>query len=367
MLAQRIDVLLGHRSYPIYIGTDLVSNFGALCKEHNVPQTCVVITDAHVAPLYARSLLNSLTHYGFEASGIIVPAGERQKSLQRANALYTELLTRGVGRKSALIALGGGVIGDLVGFIAATYQRGVQLIQVPTTLLAQVDSSIGGKVGINHTLGKNMIGAFYQPRFVWQDVSYLATLPFRELICGIGEVVKYGIIRDTELFTFLESHMPALLKGSREELLYAQSRCVAIKAQVVSEDEFEQGVRVILNCGHTVGHALELAGQYRVLKHGEAVLLGLVAESYIARTLGILDDASFQRITSLITQLPFPLKREQLNLKEVLPALQRDKKRIGKKTRFVLPRTIGETVVIEDIEPKLVRESVRFVLKAIKK
>ncbi|MBP8975411.1 MAG: 3-dehydroquinate synthase [Bacteroidetes bacterium] len=366
MITNRIDVKLEKRSYPIYIGSDLVSIFGEKCLEHNVPQTCVLISDSNVAPLYSKPIVNSLTQQGFETHSIVIPAGERQKSLRRTNALYTELLQRGIGRKSALIALGGGVVGDLVGFVAATYQRGILLIQVPTTVLAQVDSSIGGKVGINHPLGKNMIGAFHQPVFVWEDVSYLSTLPPRERLCGIGEIVKYAIIRDSELFSFLEAHIETLLKGSREEFLYAQSRCVAIKAQVVSEDEFEQGIRVILNCGHTIGHALEVAGNYRVLKHGEAVLLGLLAESAIATKLGTLDRESFQRIVELIKRLPLKLKRSQLNMKAILPALQRDKKRIGKKTRFVIPKTIGNTIVVDEVPTSLIQESLRFVFTIVK-
>ncbi|MCX7984974.1 MAG: 3-dehydroquinate synthase [Bacteroidetes bacterium] len=361
MLTQRIDVQLEKRSYPIYIGADLVSHFATACQDHGIPTQCVLVTDKHVAPLYARQLLNELQRHGFEPTLIIIPAGEYQKCLRRTNALYTELLERGISRKSVLIALGGGVIGDLVGFVAATYQRGVQLIHVPTTLLAQVDSSIGGKVGINHPLGKNMIGAFYQPRFVWQDVSYLSTLPPRELLCGIGEVVKYGIIRDAELFAFLESHMPSLLRYSREELLYAQSRCARIKAQVVSEDEYEQGVRVILNCGHTLGHALELAGKFKVLKHGEAVLLGLIGESYIAMQLGILDEHSFHRIVELIRSLPLKFKQTNLAMKEVFPAIRRDKKKVGKSVRYVLPQRIGTTVVINDVDDTLVREALRYV------
>ncbi len=361
MFTEKITVKLEHRSYPIYIGADLVSSFGAICKEHNVPQQCVVISDSNVAPLYAKPLMNSLTHQGIDTSLIVIPAGEQQKSLQRANALYTDLLTRGITRKSMLVALGGGVVGDLVGFIAATYQRGVQLIQIPTTLLAQVDSAIGGKVGINHKLGKNMIGAFYQPQFVWEDVSYLTTLPFRELLCGLGEVVKYGIIRDEELFVFLEQHIKELLQYSREELLYAQTRCAAIKAQVVSEDEFEQSIRVILNCGHTIGHALELAGNYRILKHGEAVLLGLVAESYIAHQLGYISTEAHERIVKLIQRLPVKFDKSKLDMKKVLPAIQRDKKRVGKKTRFVLPAAIGNTVVVNEVDPSLIKESIRFV------
>ena len=361
-MTAQYTVNLGERSYPVYTGTDLGSLFAPKCIEHAISKSTIIITDTHVAPLYMPSLVNSLQHHGFAVQSIIIPPGEHQKSLSRAGMLYTELLRRAVDRKSALIALGGGVIGDLAGFIAATYQRGIPLVHIPTTLLSQVDSAIGGKTAVNHPLGKNMIGSFYQPKFVWEDIAVLATLPFREIVCGMGEVVKYGIIRDKDLFAFLEDHLEAILRCSREELLFAQSRCIAVKTDIVSRDEFEQNIRIILNAGHTVGHALESAGRYRVLKHGEAILLGLVAESYIAQKLGILPAESYERIIRLINRIPLKANVSSLRIPEILSALQWDKKRVGKKIRFVLPKSIGETVVVDEVDSKLVREAVKKVI-----
>jgi 3-dehydroquinate synthase len=359
MITAQYPVNLKERSYPVYIGSDLGSGFAPKCIEHGIPKSLVVVTDTHVASLYLRPLLNNLQHAGFTAQAIVIPSGENQKNLRRAGLLYTEFLQRGIGRASALAALGGGVIGDLAGFIAATYQRGIPLVHIPTTLLAQVDSSIGGKVAVNHPLGKNMIGSFYQPKFVWADIAALTTLPFREIVCGMGEVVKYGIIRDKNLFAFLEDHLDAMLRCSREELLFAQSQCIAVKAEVVSQDEFEQNIRIILNAGHTVGHALESAGQYRVLKHGEAVLLGLAAESFIAQKLGILSAESYERIVRLIKRIPLKAKLSSLPLPEIFSALQRDKKRIGKKVRFVLPKSIGTTVVVDEVPGTLIKEAMK--------
>ena len=283
MIQQQIDVSLRDRSYPIYGGMDMVSSFAPMCRTHGISDALVVITDRNVASRHLQPLIRNLQHYQFQPVVIRIPAGERQKTLRRANTIFTEMLCKRIPRSSSVIALGGGVVGDLAGFVAATYQRGITLIQVPTTLLAQVDSSIGGKVGVNHPLGKNMIGAFHQPVFVWTDTSYLKTLPPREVICGLGEVLKYGIIRDAALFTYLESNIEKVLNLEDEATMYIQAKCAALKAEIVSQDERESGIRIILNCGHTVGHGLESAGQYRLLKHGEAVLLGIIAKALLPR------------------------------------------------------------------------------------
>jgi len=364
MITAQYPVTLKDRSYPVYIGMDAGSAFAPKCIEHGISKSLVIMTDTHVASVYLKPMLNNLRHHGFAVLSIVIPPGERQKSIRRAGMLYTELLLHAVDRTTGIIALGGGVIGDLAGFVAATYQRGIPLIHVPTTLLAQVDSAIGGKTAVNHSLGKNMIGSFYQPKFVWEDITVLATLPFREIICGMGEVVKYGIIRDQNLFMFLENNLEAVIRCSREELLFVQSQCIAIKTDIVSRDEFEQNIRIILNAGHTVGHALESAGHYRALKHGEAVLLGLAAESYIARKMGILPAESYERIIRLIGRIPLKANVSSLRMPDILSALQWDKKRIGKKIRFVLPKLIGETVVIDEVDNKLVREAVRMVLSS---
>jgi 3-dehydroquinate synthase len=299
----------------------------------------------------------------FQPITIRIPAGETQKSISRTNAILTKMLMERVPRNASVIALGGGVIGDLAGFVAAVYQRGIKLVQVPTTLLSQVDSSIGGKVGVNHQLGKNMIGAFHQPVFVWMDIDYLKTLPPRELVCGMGEVVKYGVIRSAELFGFIESHLQEILGLNQEKLIHVQTQCARIKAEVVSQDEKESGVRIILNCGHTIGHGLEAAGKYRILKHGEAVLLGLIAESYISKEMKLLDAGSYDRILFLINRIPIKAKLSSLKIPDIMKAISLDKKRISQKIRFVLPTAIGDVKVVEDVDPELIQVAVKRIIK----
>jgi 3-dehydroquinate synthase len=363
MIQQQIDVALGYRSYTIYAGSDMSSSFAPMCRQHGISDAVVVITDQNVARYYLKPMLRNLVEQKFQPLTIKIPAGETQKSMNSTNAILTKMLKERVPRNACVIALGGGVIGDLAGFVAAIYQRGIKLVQVPTTLLSQVDSSIGGKVGVNHKLGKNMIGAFHQPVFVWTDIDCLKTLPLREMVCGMGEVVKYGIIRSAELFGFIDSHLDEILGLNREALINIQTQCAKIKAEVVSLDEKESGVRIILNCGHTIGHGLEAAGRYTLLKHGEAVLLGLVAESYISKEMGLLDAASYERILSLINRIPMKAKLSSLKISDVIKAISLDKKRISKKLRFVLPTTIGSVKVVEDVEPKLIQAVVKKIIK----
>jgi 3-dehydroquinate synthase len=274
------------------------------------------------------------------------------------------MLKKRIPRNAAIIALGGGVIGDLAGFVAATYQRGMNLVQVPTTLLAQVDSSIGGKVGVNHPLGKNMIGAFHQPAFVWMDIDYLKTLPKREMICGLGEIIKYGVIHDAELFAYLESHLEEVLHLDVEAVMHVQAACAAIKAEIVSKDEKESGIRIILNYGHTIGHGLESAGRYKLLKHGEAVLLGMIAEASIAKEMKLLEADSYERLVSLIRRVPLKANLFSLKRADIVNAMGHDKKRVAKKLRFVLPTKIGEVKVVDDVDPNLIRSAMREILKA---
>jgi 3-dehydroquinate synthase len=364
MIHRQIDVALGDRSYPIVAGTEMISSFAPVCRQHGISESVVVITDRNVARHHLQPLLRNLEHHKFLPMTITIPAGEAQKTLQRANGIFTEMLNKRIPRSAAIIAFGGGVIGDLAGFVAATYQRGIKLVQVPTTLLAQVDSSIGGKVGVNHPLGKNMIGAFHQPAFVWMDTEYLKTLPLREVICGLGEVIKYGIIRDAELFSYLETHMDELLRLDAEAVSHVRGVCAAIKAEVVSQDEKESGVRIILNGGHTVGHGLESAGKYKLLKHGEAILLGMIAESFIAKEMKLLDADSYERLVSLIRRVPMKAKLSSLKIADIVGAMGRDKKRVGKKLRFVLPTKIGDVKVVDDVNPKLIQQAVKQILKS---
>ncbi len=272
------------------------------------------------------------------------------------------MLKKGVGRASAILALGGGVVGDLAGFVAATYQRGLPLVQIPTTLLAQVDSSIGGKTAVNHPLGKNMIGAFHQPVFVWTDVGFLKTLARRDVVCGLGEIIKYGVILDANLFSFLESHLEDILTLRETAVMHVQAICSSLKADLVSHDERESGKRIILNFGHTLGHALEAAGHYRVLKHGEAVLLGMAGESFIAREMGLLASNEHERILALLQRVPLRFKQGVLSRPAIVGAMGRDKKSVKGKKRFVLPVRIGETAVVDTVPSDLIRKALKFVL-----
>jgi 3-dehydroquinate synthase len=367
VIQRQIDVSLGDRSYPIYFGNALTASFAPTCQQHGIPRRVVIVTDSNVARHYLAPLESNLQHFDFTVSSIVLPPGENQKNLQRSNALFTSLLKQGVGRKSTIIALGGGVVGDLAGFVAATYQRGVTLVQVPTTLLSQVDSSVGGKVAVNHPLGKNMIGAFYQPKFVWIDTETLRTLPVRETICGLGEIVKYGIVFDADFFAYLEAHLDSAVGLDSDTILHIQARCCELKAHVVAEDEREQGLRLVLNFGHTVGHALEAVGHYKALKHGEAVLLGMIAESYISKELGLLPPEIHDRILALIRRLPVKIDKASFSPSRVVKAMALDKKSVDGKPRFVLPIRLGEVQIVDDVDGALVQTSLRYVLGLVDK
>jgi 3-dehydroquinate synthase len=346
---QTLQVDLGPRSYPIYIGHQILSTVGPIFRERALPSAVVVITDRIVGKLYLAHVVNSLKHHGFTVHTVIVPTGERQKSLGTANRIFTDLIKGRVGRGSAIAALGGGVIGDLAGFVAATYLRGVSLVQIPTTLIAETDSSVGGKVGVNHPLAKNMIGAFYQPVCVISDVDVLRTLPAREVICGLGEVIKYSIIADAQLFDFIEEHVDDFLQLKPDVLMTIISWCCQIKASLVSKDELEKGERIILNYGHTIGHALEAAGNYKVYKHGEAVLMGMWAENIIARRRGFISENAHHHVQQLLERLLPLIPPSRIRTKDALSAMGSDKKTIDGKVRMVLPKRIGEVGVVEGI------------------
>jgi 3-dehydroquinate synthase len=358
---QTLQVDLGLRSYPIYIGHQILSMVGPLCRERAIPSVVVVITDRIVGKLYLAHVVNSLKHHGFTVHTVTLPTGERQKSLGTANRIFTDLIKNRVGRSSAVAALGGGVIGDLAGFVAATYLRGVCFVQIPTTLLAQTDSSVGGKVGVNHPLAKNMIGAFYQPKCVISDVDVLRTLPAREVICGLGEVIKYSVIADAQLFDFINQHLDDFLQLKPDVLLTIIGRCCEIKAALVSKDEFEKGERIILNYGHTIGHALEAAGEYKVYKHGEAILMGMWAENIIAHRRGFISEDAHQRVQQLLERLLPLIPPSRVRTKDALSAMMIDKKTINGKVRMVLPKQIGEVGVVEEIS----KDEVLSVLKEL--
>jgi 3-dehydroquinate synthase len=361
-----VTVDLGERSYPIAIGENLLPSLGVMVKDRVSSRDCVIITDKTVAALYLPQVRRALRSAGISVMPIIIQPGERQKNLKRANAIISTMLKKRIGRSSVVIALGGGVVGDLAGFVSAVYQRGVDFIQIPTTLLAQVDSSVGGKVGVNHPSGKNMIGAFHQPRFVLVDSRVLSTLPRREFICGLGEVVKYGIIADGIFFRYLEEHLNAIVSLDREAIEQIISRCCSLKAEVVRNDEREKilsGGRAILNFGHTVGHAIEAAAQYRGIKHGEAVLLGMLIESRMAGLLGLLPQVDEGRIAALINRLPLPGILAGLSNGSLLSFMAHDKKVSDKKVRFVLPTEIGSVQITGDVPKQVVIQSLTDIKK----
>ncbi len=356
-----VRVSLGKRSYPIYLGPAILSSLGLFFQRHHMPKTAVIITDSNVARLYLKTVKKSLAASGFTVRSIVISAGEEQKSLRRANAIYSDLLRWNIERQSTIVALGGGVVGDLAGFIASTYQRGVHFVQVPTTLLAQVDSSVGGKVGVNHALGKNMVGAFYQPDFVAADTATLRTLPGREMICGLGEVLKYGIVMDRKFFLYVVSHLNAITSKNSAVLTRIVAECCRMKAEIVSRDEREKNLRAILNFGHTVGHALEHAGNYHLLKHGEAILLGMVAESFAALRLGLIAPKEAGRIENAVLSFPLPSTlRLSFSPSMLLSTMHMDKKVYDGKIRLVLPTSIGKVTLPIPVEERIILESLAY-------
>ncbi|MEP7156635.1 MAG: 3-dehydroquinate synthase [Betaproteobacteria bacterium] len=342
-----LNVELGNRSYPIAIAPGVLDDIG-LIKAHLAQPRVALVTNETLMPLYGRRLANTFTQNGVTVLPIVLPDGEAYKDWPALNRIFDALLQNRCDRTTTLIALGGGVIGDITGFAAATYQRGVPFIQIPTTLLAQVDSSVGGKTAINHPLGKNMIGAFYQPQLVVADTATLATLPERELRSGLAEVIKYGLILDGEFFDWLEANMDALVKRDGVALAYAIRRSCEIKAQVVAADEREtvkDGGRALLNLGHTFGHAIESAMGYGVWLHGEAVGCGMALAAQLSNGLGMLDDASCERALKLIERAGLATEMPGIAPQEMLEHMGRDKKNEAGAIRLILLRKIGEAVV----------------------
>ena len=335
---------LGDRSYPIYVGEDILPQAGELLKQAGCGEKVGIVTDNKVAGLYLQPVEESLKRAGFKVTRLLLPAGEEHKNLQSVSAIYDQLIRERFERSSSLIALGGGVIGDLTGFAAATFLRGISYVQIPTTLLAQVDSSVGGKTGVNHQEGKNLIGAFYQPRLVLIDMGALRSLPQRELLAGLAEVIKYGIIADPQLFTLLEEKLERLLALDRELLIEAVAASCSIKAKVVKKDERESDYRSVLNFGHTVGHALESLTGYGEFLHGEAVAIGIVQAASISVREGFCDGESFERIRRLISLAGLPTEiPAYINPSELVQRMEVDKKSAGGKIKFVLCAGIGKT------------------------
>ena len=351
---KRVSLKLGSRSYPIYIGSGTLPHTGRWLKGQGFSGKLVIITSPPVKSLYAEALEQSLSREGFTVTVLVVPDGEEHKSLDAAGKLYLDLASCFAERTTPILALGGGVIGDLAGFVAATYKRGVPLVQIPTTLLAQVDSSIGGKVAVDHGQLKNEIGVFYQPRLVVTDIDTLKTLEPRMLRSGLAEVIKYGVIRDRKLFSYLEVNMDRiklLEAGALEEVI---ARCTKIKAEIVAQDEMDSGLRAILNYGHTVGHAIESASDFRV-NHGEAVAIGMLAAARISYEMGIFAQGELARLESLIIKADLPTRVPNLGVEELITAMKHDKKVLKGKVRFVLPRALGKVLITDEVELSLVR------------
>ncbi len=347
---ERITVDLKDRSYPITINAGSLHD-PALFAEAIAPhQRVVIITNTLVSPLYAADLTQTLHQITPYVATLVLPDGEQYKSLETFERIMTFLLEGNYSRDVVLVALGGGVIGDLVGFAASCYQRGVDFVQVPTTLLAQVDSSVGGKTAVNHPLGKNMIGAFYQPKAVIIDTHCLSTLPSRELSAGLAEVIKYGIIIDADFFIWLEANMPKLLALDPLFLRQAIARCCQIKADVVAADERESGQRALLNLGHTFGHAIEAQMGYGVWLHGEAVAAGMVLAAKTTHLLGELSTRSVERIVTLLEVANLPVMPPNvMTPDQFLTHMHRDKKVLAGQLRLVLPTDIGESAVRSDV------------------
>lgn len=353
---QTLHVDLGERSYPIHIGRGLLTQ-PELILQHLKRKQVAIVTNTTVAPLYLEKLAQPLRDAGVKVIPIVLPDGEAYKNAATLNLIYDALLENRCERSTTVIALGGGVIGDLAGYAAATYLRGVPFIQVPTTLLSQVDSSVGGKTGINHPLGKNMIGAFYQPQVVLADIDTLSTLPGRELSAGLAEVIKYGLIRDEPFFAWQETNMQKLLALETEAMSYAIYRSCENKAEVVAADERESGERALLNLGHTFGHAIENAMGYGVWLHGEAVAAGTILAADLSHRLGWLNDGDIDRIKAIFKEAKLPIEAPALGVERYLDLMGLDKKVVDGQIRLVLQQGIGKSLLTSDYDASLLKET----------
>jgi len=350
-----LTVDLGDRAYPIFIGSDLIGD-SALYRPHIHGTQVMIVSNETVAPLYLERVEAALSAY--RVASVILPDGEQYKTLGVLDQVYTALLENRFDRRCTLLALGGGVVGDMTGFAAASYQRGVDFIQVPTTLLSQVDSSVGGKTGVNHPLGKNMIGSFHQPRCVIIDIATLDTLPARELSAGLAEVIKYGLINDPEFFTWLEQNMARLVAREHDALSYAIERSCSDKAAVVATDERESGQRALLNLGHTFGHAIETGMGYGTWLHGEAVGAGMCMAAAMSANMGWLNDEQVRRVDRLVAAAGLPVKPpDQLSPEHFLELMAVDKKVMNGQLRLVLLQDIGKSVINADFDPEALRKT----------
>ena len=360
-MMQTLNVALGDRAYPIHIGSGLLTH-ADLILPHLKRKNVAIVTNTTVAPLYLEKLAKPLREAGVSVLEIVLPDGEAYKNTETLNIIYDALLKNRCERSTTLIGLGGGVIGDLTGYAAATYLRGVPFIQIPTTLLSQVDSSVGGKTGINHPLGKNMIGAFYQPKLVLADIDTLQTLPPRELSAGVAEVIKYGLIRDADFFDWLEVNVSKLMALDEAVTMYAIYRSCQNKAEVVAADEHETGERALLNLGHTFGHAIENAMGYGVWLHGEAVAAGTMLAADLSQRMGWLNAEQLSRIHRLLSAANLPLNAPNLGTEKYLNLMANDKKVEGGKIRLVLQQGIGKAVITSDYDANKLQQTLEAII-----
>lgn len=356
----RVHVNLGARSYDIHIEQGCHAWLGQeLSQWPSSVSSAVIISNREIDRHYGDALRDSLDQAGIPHHTLLVPAGERYKSLETASRLYGDLIQRKIDRRALIVALGGGVIGDLSGFVAATYERGVRFVQVPTTLLAQVDSSVGGKVGVNHSLGKNMIGAFLQPQVVLIDPTALNTLPLREIRSGLAEIIKYGMIWDEDFFAYLENHVDAILRMEPQTIKQIVRRSCQIKARVVEEDETESGLRAILNFGHTTAHAVETYTSYERYTHGEAVAIGMVVASRIAHGMDMLRAEPVHRLTRLLERFGLPTHLPKADPGVLMSLMDTDKKAVAGKVRFVLPTQVGHVEIVNEVSRDILRRAIK--------
>jgi 3-dehydroquinate synthase len=349
-----LNLDLGLRSYPIYIDSGLFNSEELFTSHIRAKRVCIV-TNNVVAPLYLEKIKSKLSN--FELDEVILPDGEAEKSLFNFEKIMSHLLANEHGRDTTLIALGGGVIGDITGFAAACYQRGIDFIQVPTTVLSQVDSSVGGKTAVNHPLGKNMIGAFYQPKAVIIDIDSLETLPVREFNAGMAEVIKYGILGDFDFFVWLEKNIASIKSGNKSTLSEMIEKCCQCKADIVANDETEAGIRALLNLGHTFGHAIEAEQGYGNWLHGDAVATGMVLAAKLAVAMNLLEVSELCRIESLIKAFDLPLQApESMSCEDFIRHMRRDKKNVGGKLRFIVPTAIGQSEIRDDITQEILQQ-----------
>ena len=358
-MTKTLRVELGDNSYPLVVGTGLLNSVGELLMPHTKSNKVLIVSDAFVKTRYMPVVLKSLKDAGLDVSTIEVPIGEESKSLGQFSRIQDSLVEHQLDRGSMLIALGGGVIGDLAGFAAAVYMRGIPYVQIPTTVQAQVDASVGGKTAINHPKGKNLIGAFHQPKLVVIDVDTLKTLPQRDIRAGLIEVIKMGVIRDEPLFERVEENLEAILNLDDTTLIEIISQACVNKAEIVAKDEKESGLRMVLNYGHTFGHALEAMTHYNRYRHGEAVSIGMHCAAQLATNLRMFSETDFQRQRALLKRAKLPITfPTDLTPEALCDAMYLDKKTLGGKLRLILPTRIGEVVIHDDVDDRHILEAI---------